>query len=132
MKALLVLALIFAAASALYEPKWSRYATSAKQFNPISVTSSFPPGVNQYNTVTVCGQAQVDFQVTSFTYQVGRGSTIWYSGTVNEPPQMVFSGAYYCYSYTFLMPSIAAPNFTVYLTLQNPQTTLGTVQVDFA
>jgi len=131
MKALLILALIFAAASALYEPKWQKYSASAKQFQPISVTSSFPPANNQFNTITVCGQAQTDFQVTSYTYQVGRQNVIWYSGTTNEPPQYVFAGAYYCYSYTFLMPAIAAPSFTVYLTLQNTQTTLSTVQIDF-
>ncbi len=130
MKAIIVFAVLVALSTAYIVPSWSVY--SAGDFKPTAVLAKSYSYVNETNTLNVCGAANRNIQVNSYSYQVGQGSVVWYSGTVNLPPQYVFDGGAFCFFYKLDVPVIARPGFTVYLTLNNATAGLGTVKVDFA
>jgi len=131
MKALLLLAIFAAISQAYIIPTWTIYNTYAGYFKPTAVLALNNPQLNTIETINVCGTANSNTQVNNFSYQVGQGSVVWYSGVINVPPQFVFSGASYCFDYTFVVPPTAKPGFVVYLTLNNGTNGLATVQVNF-
>ena len=120
MKAFIVFALIVAITSAYYVPEWTAINPSGSAFKISSVLSQNFPIPTQNNILQVCGTAAADISVASFNYQIGRDSTVWFSGVVNVPPQNIFNGGNYCFFFNFQVPTIAAPRFSVMLTLNNP------------
>ena len=129
MKTLLLLAIFAAVSSAYIFPTWINYNPYGGLFTPTAVVARDYSALNTQQVLNVCGLANANIQVYSFSYQVGQGTTVWYSGNVNLAPQDIFSGASYCFYYSFLVPPIARPGFDVYLTLNSQTSSLDTVKV---
>jgi len=131
MKAVLCFALLLAVCSAAFSPSWRIVNPFTNAWKPAGVYAQSNARVGQNNIVTVCGNANVDTVVSSYTYQIGRGSQIFYQGVVGVPPQNLFQGSGYCFYFNYQVPAVASPNYFIYLTLQNPSAALTTVEVDF-
>jgi len=132
MKVLICLALLLALSSAAFAPSWKVLNTYSNQWKPAGVYAQSNAPVGYNNVITVCGNANYDnVAVSSYTYQIGKGSQILYQGTVGIPPVILFQGSGYCFYFNYQVPSAAYPNYYVYLTLQNPTAALATVEVDF-
>ncbi len=130
MKALLCFALLLAVSSATFFPSWKLIQPSAT-FTVTSVYAQSNAQPGQTNILTVCGNAVYDTPVRSFVYQVGQANQIWSIGNVGLTEQTIPNGNGYCFFYTYLVPTQAAHGYSVALVLQNSQTNVASVQVDF-
>jgi len=129
MKALLIIALFAAVASAIYTPRFTE-----KLYNPdfsVSNVVSYTKAIaGQNNIINVCGVAQNDFSVSQYTWTIPQngGKT---QGIVTVPPSNIYSETKYCYFFNFQVPTNAYGSFNVTLTLQNtnPARNLSSIDV---
>jgi len=131
MKSLFIIQLFFLFAFATYNPDWVVTNPFNNLYKPTNVTAASQAWIFHLNNVTVCGNAQSDFNVYQFSYKLMIKDTVFYYGTKDLAHQTVPAGSQYCFTYDFLIPSIPSPGFSVNLTLQSPADDICSIGVYF-
>jgi len=81
------------------------------------------------NTVTICGEAQGDFIVLKFHYEIIWKNVTYYRGDQDLIQETVKTGTHYCFDFQFLVPSLAKPGFTLRMRLESPDDDICAVDV---
>ena len=129
MKSLILFALFIGFSLATYNPQWVVSNPYNNLYKPTNVTATSEPMVFHFETVTICGEAQGDFNVLQFHYEIIYKNVTYYSGNQDLTEETVKAGTDYCFDFKFLVPSLAKPGFTLRMTLESPDDDICAVDV---